>query len=109
NTESSLNEALALYVLDTVDVAAEESAYVRLSVNGGDERLRLVIDLPDDDAWNEEEFGGTGITYKADASGDYSYRGDDYTEYTDVFDVKYDAGELSEAEEYAPLIEFLDF
>jgi len=109
NTESSLNEALALYVLDTADVAAEESAYVRLSVNGGDERLRLVIDLPDDDAWNEDEFGGTGITYKADASGDYSYRGDDYTEYTDVFDVKYDADELSEEEEYAPLIQFLDF
>lgn len=109
NTESSLNEALALYVLDTADVAAEEAAYVRLSVNGGDEQLRLVLDLPDDDAWNEDEFGGTGITYKADASGDYSYRGDDYTEYTDAFDVKYDADGLSEEEEYAPLIEFLDF
>lgn len=109
NTESSLNEAVALQVLDEAGVAAEEAAYVRLSVNGGDEQLRLVLDLPDDDAWNEDEFGGTGITYKADASGDYSYRGDDYTEYTDAFDVKYDADGLSEEEEYAPLIEFLDF
>ncbi|GGF48776.1 hypothetical protein GCM10010922_25810 [Microbacterium sorbitolivorans] len=109
NTESSLNEAVALQVLDEAGVAAEEAAYVRLSVNGGDEQLRLVLDLPDDDAWNEDEFGGTGITYKADASGDYSYRGDDYTEYTDAFDVKYDADGLSEDEEYAPLIEFLDF
>jgi spore coat protein CotH len=109
NTESSLNEAVALHVIDEAGVAAEDAAYVRLSVNGGDERLRLVLDLPDDDAWNEDEFGGTGITYKADASGDYSYRGEDASEYVDVFDVKYDADELSEEEEYAPLIEFLDF
>ncbi|WP_188702062.1 CotH kinase family protein [Microbacterium nanhaiense] len=109
NTESSLNEAVALHVLDEAGVAAEDAAYVRLSVNGGDERLRLVLDVPDDDAWNEDAFGGTGITYKADASGDYSYRGDDSAEYLDVFDVKFDAEGLSEEEQYAPLIDFLDF
>ncbi|MEN0023299.1 MAG: CotH kinase family protein [Microbacterium sp.] len=109
NSETSLNEAVALYAIDQADVAGEDAAFTRLSVNGGDEQLRLVIDVPDDDAWNEDAFGGTGITYKADSSGDYSYRGESSEDYLDVFDVKFDADELSQDEAYAPLIAFLDF
>ncbi|WP_052193364.1 CotH kinase family protein [Microbacterium sp. ZOR0019] len=109
NSETSLNEAVALYAIDQAGVAGEDAAFTRLSVNGSDEQLRLVIDVPDDEAWNEDAFGGTGITYKADSSGDYSYRGDSSDDYLDVFDVKFDADDLSQDEAYAPLIAFLDF
>ncbi|GAA3662912.1 CotH kinase family protein [Microbacterium marinilacus] len=109
NSETSLNEAVALQVIEQAGVAGEQAAYTRLSVNGSDEQLRLVIDVPDDEGWNDDAFGGTGITYKADSDGDYSYRGDDSADYLDVFDVKFDADDLPEDQAYAPLIEFLDF
>lgn len=109
NTETSLNEAVALYAINQANVAGEEAAYTRLSVNGSDEQLRLVIDLPDDDAWNDDAFGGTGITYKADSEGDYSYRGEDSEWYLDAFDVKFEADGLSQDAAYAPLIAFLNF
>ena len=49
----------------------------RFSVNGGDAVLRLVIEHPDDDAWQEASFDGDGALYKAESTGDWSYRGDD--------------------------------
>ncbi|UCN15170.1 CotH kinase family protein [Cellulomonas iranensis] len=107
STESSLNEAVALQVLALADVPAEQATYVRLSVNGGDERLRLVLDLPDDDLWNADTFENPGITYKADSDGDWSYRGDDASAYADAFEVKSSTSSLPEDEQYAPLIELL--
>ncbi|WP_087510465.1 CotH kinase family protein [Cellulomonas iranensis] len=107
STQSSLNEAVALQVLALADVPAEQATYVRLSVNGGDERLRLVLDLPDDDLWNADTFENPGITYKADSDGDWSYRGDDASAYADAFEVKSSTSSLPEDEQYAPLIELL--
>ncbi len=107
STESSLNEAVALQVLALADVPAEQATYVRLSVNDGDERLRLVLDLPDDDLWNADTFENPGITYKADSDGDWSYRGDDASAYADAFEVKSSTSSLPEDEQYAPLIELL--
>ncbi|WP_052748327.1 CotH kinase family protein [Cellulomonas sp. FA1] len=107
STESSLNEAVALQVLALADVPAEQATYVRLSVNGDDERLRLVLDLPDDDLWNADTFENPGITYKADSDGDWSYRGDDASAYADAFEVKSSTSSLPEDEQYAPLIELL--
>ncbi len=107
STQSSLNEAVALRVLALADVPAEQATYVRLSVNGGDERLRLVLDLPDDDLWNADTFENPGITYKADSEGDWSYRGEDASAYADAFEVKSSTSSLPEDEQYAPLIELL--
>ncbi len=103
NSETSLNEAVALAILSEADVPAQQAAYVRFSVNGSDDDLRVVVDLPDDALWNEDEFGGTGYTYKADSEGDYSYRGSNPEDYEDAFKQKF--GD----EDMTPLIEFLDF
>ena len=102
-TESSLNEAVALELIGLSGLETEKSAAVRLSVNGGDEALRLVMESIDDDLWNDDTFENDGITYKADSGGDYSYRGDDPAEYTDIFDQKTGEDDLT------PLMEFLDF
>lgn len=102
NSETSLNEALALDLLEAAGLASEHAVAASFSVNGSEADLRLVVQNLDD-TWDEENFGDEGILYKADAEGDYSYRGTDATAYTEAFDVE--AGE----DDYQPLIEFLDF
>ncbi|WP_314062258.1 CotH kinase family protein [uncultured Vagococcus sp.] len=104
NTKTSLNEAVALAVLNEAGVEAEKAAFTKFAVNNSEQTLRLVIDVPDDDLWTEEHFESTsGLLYKADGNGDYSYRGTDPTDYTDVFEQKYGDDDLT------PLIGFLDF
>jgi len=101
STETSLNEAVALGLLEDTGLAAEQAIAVRFSADGSEEALRLVIENPDDE-WTERELGD-GLLYKADASGDYSYRGDDPASYDDVFDQE--AGE----DDLTPLIDFLQW
>jgi spore coat protein CotH len=101
-TETALNEAVALELIGMAGLATEAASATRLSVNGGDEVLRLIIENPDD-AWAEATFGTVGLLYKAEATGDYSYRGDDPDSYTEVFDQE--AGE----DDLTPLIDFLEF
>ncbi|MCK0110689.1 CotH kinase family protein [Ornithinimicrobium sp. F0845] len=102
NSQTSLNEAVALDLLEAAGLASEHAVASTFTVNGSESELRLVVQNLDD-TWDEENFSSEGILYKADAEGDYSYRGDDPTAYTEAFDVE--AGE----EDYAPLVEFLDF
>lgn len=100
---SSLNEAVALTLLDQAGLAAENAAATRFTVNGGSAQLRLAVQKPSD-GWLEQEYGTTtGGLYKAETGGDYSYRGDDPEAYTDVFDQEGGESDLS------PLIEFLQF
>ena len=101
STETSLNEAVALGLLEDTGLAAEQAIAVRFSADGSEEALRLVIENPDDE-WTERELGD-GLLYKADASGGYSYRGDDPASYDDVFDQE--AGE----DDLTPLIDFLQW
>lgn len=103
NTETSLNEAVALAVLNEAGVEAEQAAFTRFSVNNSEQKVRLVIDVPDDDLWTEEHFDSSGLLYKADGNGDYTYRGTDSASYTDVFEQK------SGDDDLTPLISFLDF
>lgn len=103
STETSLNEAVALELLDRAGLATQEAIATRFSVNGSAETLRLTIENPDD-AWEAAEFDTDGILYKAEAEGDYSYRGDDPEAYVDVFDQ-----ETGDEENLEPLIEFLQF
>lgn len=104
STETALNEAVALELLEEAGLASQDSVAVRFSVNGADEALRLVIENPDD-AWMASTLGATGALYKAESTGDYSYRGDDPASYDEVFDQE--AGK--DNTDLAPLIDFLEF
>lgn len=102
STETAINEALALELLSLAGLASEEAVASRFTINGGTAQLRLVIQNPND-GWDEQEFGETGLLYKAESGGDYSYRGDDPESYTDIFDQE--AGD----DNLEPLIDFLQF
>lgn len=104
STGTSLNEAVALELLAQAGLATQQAMSVRFSVNGSAEVLRLVIENPDDE-WMSTNFDASGALYKAESTGDYSYRGDNPEEYDEVFDQE--AGE--ENADLTPLIEFLDF
>lgn len=104
SSQSALNELVALQLLGATGLATEAAANIRLSVNGSDEVLRLVIENPNDD-WDDANFDGDGILYKAESGGDYSYRGSDPAAYEDVFDQETN----TDAEDLTPLIGFLQF
>ena len=101
-SETALNEALALDLLAEAGLASEHAVASSFSVNGADARLRLVVQNLDE-SWEEENFATAGMLYKAEAGGDWSYRGDDPDSYTDVFDQETGDDDLT------PLIDFLDF
>lgn len=104
NSATSLNEAVALELLDLAGLASQQAITAGFSVNGSNAVLRLVIELPDD-AWMEATFDDPGALYKAESTGDYSYRGTDPDSYDEVFDQE--AGE--DNVDLTPLIGFLDF
>lgn len=105
NTQTSLNEALALTLLDRAGLASQRAVPAAVSMNGSDPILRLVVEHPNDRAWYEASFDGDGALYKAESTGDWTYRGDDQDAYDDVFDQE--SGD--DLTDLAPLIEFLDF
>jgi spore coat protein CotH len=102
STETALNEALALDLLAQAGLASEHAVASSFSVNGTDARLRLVVQHLDEE-WEAENFSTDGLLYKAEAGGDWSYRGDDPEAYADVFDQETGDDDLT------PLIDFLDF
>lgn len=106
-SQTSLNEAVALELLTAAGLASQRAAATRFSVNDGDPALRLAIEHPND-AWMARHFSSEGLLYKAESTGDYSYRGDDPDSYAEVFDLEA-GGTGDEVEDMAPLIEFLDF
>jgi spore coat protein CotH len=97
SSETALNEAVALDLLAEAGLASEHAVASSFSVNGGDARLRLVVQDLDED-WEAENFSTDGLLYKSEAGGDWSWRGDDPDAYADVFD-----------HDLTPLIDFLDF
>lgn len=102
SSTSALNEAVALDLLAKTGLASEKAAHISLSVNGSDPVLRLTCqDL--DESWVEQNFDVAGLLYKAESTGDYTYRGTDESAYKDVFDQETGKANL------APLIEFLQF
>lgn len=101
NTATAMNEAVSLALLGQAGLATQRAVAVRFTVNDRPTALRLVIENPNDD-WAEAELGD-GPLYKADAEGDYSYRGADPAAYADAWDQ--DAGD----DDLAPLVSFLDF
>lgn len=104
NSETSLNEAVSLELLSAAGLASQAAAPTSFSVNGSDARLRLIIENPDD-AWQSAHFEGDGALYKAESTGDWTYRGDDPEAYTDIFDQE--AGK--DVTDLAPLIDLLQW
>ena len=70
---------------------------------GAASALRLVVEHPGD-TWVERELASSGILYKAEATGDYTYRGTDPAAYDDVFDQ-----ESGDTDDLGPLVDFLEF
>ncbi len=102
NTETSLNEAVALELLAEAGLASEEAVAISFTANDSDATLRLMVqDL--DNTWDEATFGTDGTLYKSESGGDWSYRGDDADAYEDVFDIE--AG----TDDYEPLTDFLQW
>ncbi len=107
NSATALNEAVALDLLALAGLASQQAAYIRFTVNESEPALRLAIENPND-AWMERHFPAGGLLYKAEAGGDYSYRGDDADSYVDVFDLE--AGDTGDDQaDFAPLAAFLQF
>jgi spore coat protein CotH len=103
STETALNEAVAQELLALTGLASQRSIATAFTVNGGETELRLAVEHPDEE-WYEDNFvDEDGLLYKADSEGDYSYRGDDAEAYTDVFDQKVGDDDMQ------PLIDFLAF
>jgi len=104
NSKTSLNEAVSLELLRMAGLASQKATPVAFSVNGSGAVLRLATENPDD-VWMAKHFSDRGALYKAESTGDYSYRGPDPDSYGDVFDQE--AGKDNVG--LAPLIQFLDF
>lgn len=105
SSATSLNEAVALDLLAEAGLASQQAVSTTFSVNGGEPVLRLAVEHPDDDAWQESAFEADGALYKAESTGDWSYRGDDPEAYAEIWDQE--GG--SDVADLTPLIEFLQF
>jgi spore coat protein CotH len=105
SSATSLNEAVALDLLAEAGLASQQAVSTTFSVNGSETVLRLAIEHPDDDAWQEAAFDSDGALYKAESTGDWSYRGDNPDDYDEIWDQEggKDIADLT------PLIEFLQF
>jgi spore coat protein CotH len=102
SSASSLNEAVALDLLAAADLASQDHGYAVVRV-GDASVLRLVLEHPGD-RWAKRVLPGDGILYKAEATGDYTYRGTETASYDEVFDQ-----ESGETDDLTPLIELLRF
>jgi hypothetical protein len=100
-TRTAMNEAVAVELLGEAGLPTQRAVGVRFSANDRPAMLRLVLENPDA-RWAAANLG-PGPLYKADADGDYRYRGEDPDAYGAAWDQE--AGE----DDLAPLIDFLDF
>ena len=75
NSETALNEAVALELIEAAGLASQDAVATSFSINGSEPELRLVIENPDD-GWMADSFDIDGALYKAESTGDYSYRGE---------------------------------
>ena len=102
NSDSALNEAVSVGMLAAAGMPTQRATYVRFTVNDRPTALRLVLENPEQQ-WADENLSDGVLLYKADASGDYSYRGDDPAAYDEAWEQE--AGD----DDLQPLIDFLEF
>lgn len=101
SSTTALNEAVALDLLAASGLAAQQAAYIALDINGSTS-LRLTVENPNQE-WVDRVFATQGLLYKAEAGGDYTYRGEDPSAYEDIFDQETGEDDLT------PLTSFLQF
>ncbi|MDX1659114.1 MAG: CotH kinase family protein [Nitriliruptorales bacterium] len=104
NSTTALNEAVAQDILAAAGLASEDASWITFDVNGSEAVLRLVVENPDDE-WVEDTFANDGALYKAKATGDYTYRGND----PDAYDEEFDQEAGDDVADLTPLIDFLEF
>lgn len=105
DTDTYLNEAVAMAMIEEAGLPAHRVAFSAFSVNGGDSTLRLISEVPDDALWNEEWFGTDGATWKADSDGDWDYHGEDGASYESLWKQRTGAEEVG----MTPIAQFMDF
>ncbi|MGW5688771.1 CotH kinase family protein [Nonomuraea sp. NPDC003754] len=77
-----LNEALGIALVGAAGEPTQRSAYSSFTVNGRSSTPRLVVEYLDE---GYAENLGDGVLYKSLASGSFTYKGEDQTEYTTDF------------------------
>jgi spore coat protein CotH len=83
-SESGLNEAIALRLLERAGQPAERFAFAKLSVDGRPAALRLLVEDPGA-PFAESQFEHDGVLYKALSSGSFDDRGTDPLTYAEAF------------------------
>lgn len=83
-TKTMLNEAVALAAIGKAGQPTQRTTYSALSLSGGPQALRLVLEIPGDN-YAEDNFENIGVLYKALSTGNFSYRGDDPLAYENAF------------------------
>ncbi|MEU5553703.1 CotH kinase family protein [Micromonospora sp. NPDC047793] len=78
-----LNEAVTLDLLGDAGEVAQEYAYTSFTVNDRPTTARLVVEHPDENF--TAKIDGSGVLYKALATGSFTDQGDDPTAYDDDF------------------------
>jgi spore coat protein CotH len=78
-----LNEAVSLNVLAAAGQTTERYAYTSFTVNERPTTARLIVEYPDEDFANT--LGGSGVLYKSLATSQFTYQGEDPTDYADDF------------------------
>ncbi len=86
-TGTAFNEAVALELVGLSGQPTQESFHSAVSVNGGDQDLRLVVEVPDS-VWAADNLDGTGTLYKSLSTGSWDYRGEDPLDYSDSFSIE---------------------
>jgi spore coat protein CotH len=108
-TESSLNEALSLRLLEEAGLATTKSFFSSFSVNGETAELRLIVQEPDK-IFDRENFPGPdgeedgGTLYKKEWDVDFSYLGDDPAAYDGAWEPK-----GGDEDNWEPLLDFVDW
>ena len=99
-----LEETVTADVLAVAGLPFPETSYTGLSINGGDESLRVVVEQLDN-GYVERLFDDTGVLYKAQSGDSFTYLGHDPLEYEGAFTQETANNEA----DLEPLIDFLEF
>jgi spore coat protein CotH len=102
--ELILEEMVTAEVLEVAGLPFPETSYTGLSINGGPETLRVVVELLDD-GYVERLFDDDGVLYKAQSGDSFTYLGHDPTAYEGAFTQETATNEA----DLEPLLDFLEF
>jgi spore coat protein CotH len=99
-----LEETVTAEVLEIAGLPFPETSYTGLSINGGSETLRVVVELLDD-GYVERLFDDNGVLYKAQSGDSFTHLGHDPTAYEGAFTQETATNDA----DLEPLIDFLEF